>query len=162
MKITYEVVDCKERHFRNVCLAITMAIILGAILLTVIVVVRAEEIDLSIIAKIESNNNPLAVSSAGAVGLYQFTPIAWKDCQNNFPSLRKYPFICAYKPEVAILFVKAYLTLIDRYLAHFGLKNTIENRLACYNQGIGLTRKGIISKETKNYILKYKRLARAK
>jgi uncharacterized protein (TIGR02594 family) len=47
MKITYEVVDCKERHFRNVCLAITMAIILGAILLTIVAVARADIISIA-------------------------------------------------------------------------------------------------------------------
>lgn len=120
---------------------------------------RGEDVDLAIIAQIESSNNPLAYNArSGACGMYQFTPIAWEDVQNNFTELRQYPFSCAYKPQVAILFAKAYFTLIDRYLAHFGLKKTIANRLACYNQGIGKTKRGILTKESRNYIKKYLKL----
>ena len=138
--------------------------ILAVILFTIIAVVIyqkvwAEEVDLSIIATIESGNNHLAYNKgSGACGMYQFTPIAWLDVQRNFPELAKYPFSYAYEPRVAKLFAKAYFILIDRYLAHFGLKTSLSNRLACYNQGIGLTRKGILSKESKNYIAKYARL----
>jgi hypothetical protein len=121
----------------------------------------AETIDLSIIAQIESSNNPNAYNSISqARGMYQITEIAWRDVQNHFPELRQYPFSYAYKPQVAILFAKAYFILIDRYIRHFGLKNDLSTKLACYNQGIGLTRKGILSKETKNYIAKYHKLAK--
>jgi hypothetical protein len=120
---------------------------------------HAGEIDLRIIAQIESSGNPKAYNAkSGACGMYQFTPIAWLDVQQNFPELAKYPFTSAYEPQVARLFAKAYFALIDRYLRHFGLENTLSNQLACYNQGIGLTRKGILSKESRDYIAKYKRL----
>ena len=133
----------------------------GVVFMTGAKVVRADVIDLQIIAKIESSNNPLAYNQrSGARGMYQFRKIAWLDVQQNFPELAKYPFSYAYKPQVARLFAKAYFVLVDRYLRHYGLKTSLSNQLLCYNQGIGLTRKGIVSKESANYILKYQRLVK--
>jgi len=117
---------------------------------------QAEQINMRVIAQIESSLNPSAYNARSkARGMYQITAIAWKDVQNNFPKLREYSFDYAYKPEIALLFAKAYFVLIDRYLRHYGIEINLTNRLACYNQGIGLTRKGILSKETRNYIAKY-------
>jgi hypothetical protein len=47
---------------------------------------------------------------------------------------------------------------IPQMLKHYKRKDTIENRLWCYNAGIGMLLKGIKPKETKEYINKYKAL----
>lgn len=141
---------------------IIFALAVLAVLLA-LMMARADVVDLNIIVQIESSGNPLAYNRhSGATGLYQITPIAWKDVQNHFPELSKYPFICAYKPQVARLFAERLITINKGYLRHYGLDLSLANQLACYNQGIGLTRKRVLSKESKNYIKKYLKLTRAK
>ena len=147
----------------HLCFTLVFGVVVFCLLFAIVARAEGAEIDMSIIAQIESSNNPLAYNRhSGARGKYQLTEIAWQDVQNNFPSLRRYPFIYAYKPKVALLFAKAYFVLIDRYIAHFGLKNDLSVKLACYNQGISPTRKGKYSKETVNYIAKYHKLAKAR
>jgi hypothetical protein len=137
-------------------IAIATSLIVMLIILCLFCSGAWADVDMDIISIIESNNNTSAYNpGSGARGMYQITAIAWKDVQNNFPALKQYSFDCAYQPEIARLFAEAYFMLIDRYLRHYGLEINLTNRLACYNQGIKLTRKGILGRESRNYIAKY-------
>lgn len=153
---------------RLIPLCVTIIIIVMFILMFSCTKAQAQNIpcpavDLNIIATIESSNNPLAYNErSGARGLYQLTAIAWKDVQNHFPELSTIPFSEAYKPQVARLFAERLITINKGYLRHFGLDLSLSNQLFCYNAGIGRVKQGIMPKETKNYILKYKELSNAK
>jgi soluble lytic murein transglycosylase-like protein len=126
-------------------------------------VARAEEIDLTIIAQIESSGNPLAYNlNSKARGLYQITPICLKDyVQMNdiFYADPDYLFNPAFNTKVANWYFNK---RIPQLLKHFNKSVTLENVLWAYNAGIGKVIKGNMPKETKDYIAKYKRLAGAK
>jgi soluble lytic murein transglycosylase-like protein len=118
----------------------------------------AQEIDLDIIARIESNNNPNAYNStSGAVGMYQITRICLEDYTNYHKT--KYLLNEMFDPIKAKIVANWYMNKrIPQMLKHYKRKDTIENRLWCYNAGIGMLLKGIKPKETKEYINKYKAL----
>ena len=119
---------------------------------------KAEEVDLKIIAQIESSNNPDAYNKGSkATGMYQITPICLKDY--NQLNNRQFELSEMFDPAKAEIVARWYLNRrIPALLKHFHIADTLENRLWCYNAGIGLCKKGIMPKETKNYIVKYKRL----
>ena len=112
---------------------------------------------LSIIAIIESSNNPLAYNQkTQARGLYQITPICLKEW-NNFHSSEHYTLNDLFNPQVNEKIAKWYLTKrIPQMLRYYKKPVTIENILICYNAGIKYVLKGEIPKETKEYIQKYK------
>lgn len=121
---------------------------------------RGEDpVDLAIIAWIESSNNPLAYNAkSGACGMYQITAICLTEYNRLNPG-RKMTRKALFDPKKAILVSDWYVNRrIPQMLQAFRLPDTLDNRLWCYNAGIGLCRKGIMPKETKNYIKKYKAL----
>ena len=118
------------------------------------------EIDLRIIAQIESSNNPNAYNKgSGAVGLYQITAICLEDYnQTHRHQFQLNEMFDAVKAEVV---ARWYLKQrIPALLRHYHIEDTLENRLWAYNAGIGRVVKGIMPEETKNYIIKYERLSR--
>jgi len=119
-------------------------------------------IDLGVIASIESSNNPMAYNKrTQARGLYQITPICLKD-YNNFHE-RRILKDDLFKPSMARNVADWYVNVrIPCMLKHYGIKDTIENRLWCYNAGIGKVIKGIMPKETREYIKKYHKLTKDK
>lgn len=118
------------------------------------IVISSAHIDLAIIAKIESGGHPEAYNShSGAVGLYQITPICLKD-YNKYHE----PFMLAnmYDRSMASTVADWYLnTRIPCLLRSMAIKDTIKNRLFAYNAGIGKVKRGIMPKETRDYIKKY-------
>jgi hypothetical protein len=124
--------------------------------------VKAETIDLSIIAKIESENNPLAYNSkSGARGLYQITAI----CMNDYSMYHKTGYILQdlFNPEINKKIAEWYLNIrIPFLLSHYKQETSLDNILWAYNAGIGNLVKGIKPKETRNYILRYKQLAKGR
>lgn len=124
-------------------------------------VVKAEEINLSIIATIESNNNPNAYNKTSkAVGMYQITPICLKD----YNQLNKNQFQLSemFEPNKAKIVANWYLNKrIPQLLRHYRIIDTIDNRLWAYNAGIGRVVKNIKPLETRNYIIKYHKLERS-
>ena len=112
---------------------------------------------LSIIAIIESSNNPLAYNpKTQARGLYQITPICLKEWNNFHPS-EHYALNDLFNPQVNEKIAKWYLTKrIPQMLRYYKKPVTIENILICYNAGIKYVLKGVIPEETKEYIQKYK------
>ena len=135
-------------------------------------VANAQEIDLSIIAKIESNNNPNAVSPAGAIGTYQIMPIVLKEYNTFFRAdLKEYEL---FDPLINFSIAQWYLTQrIPQMLRHYLIPDNIITRLIAYNWGIGNLVKFnekyasqsisetliYLPDETRQYIKKYKRLA---
>jgi len=145
---------------------------------------KADEIDLSIVAQIESSGNPNAYNKrSGAIGLCQITKIcltefnALYDKQNFFCAERtakteylnqkkinheKYNIGDLYNPTINIEVADWYLNIrIPQLLKYYKKPVTLENILWAYNAGIGNVVKNRMPLETKNYIKKYKKLTRS-
>ncbi len=117
-----------------------------------------ELIDMSIIARIESNNNPKAVSSEGAIGTYQITYVVLQEY--NTMNDTRYTSQDLFKPEVNKEIAYWYMNIrIPQLLRHFHKPITLINLLISYNAGVGYVLSGKIPNETKQYILRYKKLA---
>ena len=117
-------------------------------------------VDLEKIAQIESSNNPKAINkSSGARGLYQFMQPTWEEVVKKMG--KSWTWDDAFDGEKSKEVADYYFNReIPRLLQHYNLEDTIENRLAAYNWGIGnLSRQGIekAPQETTNYIAKYMR-----
>ena len=116
---------------------------------------------LSIIAQIESNNNPTAYNpKTQAVGLYQITPICLKEYNSYHKT--KYTKKDLFNPKINKKIAFWYLNKrIPQMLKYYGYKITVENILICYNWGIGnfiKWKQGRIKKlpkETRDYLRKY-------
>ena len=121
--------------------------------------VIAQEVNLKIIAQIESSGNPEAYNkSSGAVGMFQITPICLKDY--NQAHKRHYQLSEMFDPLKAEKVASWYLKQrIPALLKHYGKADTLVNRLIAYNAGIKAVIKGYCPDETRNYIKKYQRLA---
>ncbi len=124
-------------------------------------VANAQEIDLSIIGQIESNNNPLAFSPAGAIGTYQIMPIVLEEYNIIFDTYYRRQDL--FDELLNFTIAQWYLTQrIPQMLRCYHKPVTLDNVLWAYNAGIGNLVKGIKPLETRNYINKYKRLAGVK
>lgn len=139
-------------------------------------VVRAEEVNMDIIAQIESNNNPNAYNyKSGARGLYQITEICLKDynelngtyqdiysgigIKEVNKKLNNITIEQLFNPVINRRIAEWYLNKrIPQLLAYYNIEDTLDNRLWAYNAGIGKVVKGICPKETRNYIKKYHQL----
>ena len=120
------------------------------------------EIDLDIIAKIESNYNVKAYNKkSGARGLYQITPV----CLLEYNRYNKSDVALndLFSPEVNKKIAKWYLEVrIPQMLKHYGLNTSWDNILWAYNGGIGQVRKGIMHNETLLYTERYLQLTMRK
>jgi len=123
------------------------------------------EVDLSIIATIESSNNPSAVSFRGAKygrGLYQISEVCLTDW-NNFNPRKQYTAEQLFDPAINREIAEWYLSKrIPQMLRHYRIPVTLENILHAYNAGIGRVRQGIMPEETRKYIRRYKALKEAR
>lgn len=140
--------------------AIAFGICIFLILLTLFLGAIAksqEKIDMKAIKSIESGGDPQAVSSAGAVGLYQIMPITLED-YNQYHS-NTYTEDDLFDPEINKKIAVWYIQdRIPELLEYYNLELTVENILWAYNAGIGRVRDGVKPEETIRYIEKYKRL----
>lgn len=119
-------------------------------------------VDLKVIAKIESGLNPQAYNKhSHAVGMYQITPI----CLDDFNMFHKYGYLLTdmYDAQKAYIVAQWYFDFrIPQLLRHYGIADTIRNRIICWNAGIAyLTKHKRLPIETVNYINKYNRLIRS-
>ena len=150
-----------EKLFETLFLAFLMFVAIATILNWTPGCARAEVVDMKIIAQIESSNNPLAYNRhSQAVGLYQITPI----CLNDYNLTHKtcYELTDLLSPKFNYAVAYWYLNFrIPQMLKAHKLPVTLETTLWAYNAGVGRVLRGEKPKETKNYILKYKRLSNA-
>ena len=120
-------------------------------------------INLDTIKQIESSGNPDAYNpKTNAIGAYQIRIPALRDF--NLSHIRNgYSHEEMYDEAKAYLVANWYMNVaIPRYLRNMGIEDTIFNRLAGYNWGVGNLKKhydtGLeIPSETKEYIEKYRR-----
>lgn len=175
MKLSVDFIDPYERHKHRIWqqlkfYAITSTIVNLILLVAIFTMARAEEIDLNIISKIESSDNPLAYNRISqARGLYQITPICLEDYNNAHPTTT-IALNSLYNPQVARKVATWYITRLKQIMAKNGISCQISHILISYNWGIGNFLKwhkaggnfNNLPKETQNYILKYQKLARAK
>jgi len=111
------------------------------------------------IAEIESGNNPKAENPrTGARGLCQIMKSTWEEMTRKMGV--DWPWEEAFNEEANKEVADYYMnTEIPRLLRHFGIEDTIENRLVAYNWGVGNLHKLGLEKapqETLDYIEKYK------
>ena len=142
---------------KSVILAIILAL---STIFTLNTVFGAEnvDIDMSIIAQIESSNNPMAYNKrSGATGLCQITLPTLADF--NARHNTRVTMDDLYNPQVNMRIANWYMnTKIPQYLKAYKLADTLKNRLWAYNAGIGRVKQGILPDETRDYIAKYKQL----
>ena len=131
--------------------------ILVAILFVFVLWASGEEIDLSIIAQVESSNNPMAISFKGAKygrGLMQISEIALLDynIENNAAVAPEELFI----PEVVQMVARwMFEVRLPQLLRNIGISATVDNLLFAYSAGVGNVKRGIMPEETRKYIEKY-------
>lgn len=126
------------------------------------------QINYQAIEQIESAGNPKAYNkNSRAIGLRQITPIVlkdWNECHPNETYVSSDLFNQVVNRKIGNWYIDI---RIPKYLRQFHLKDSIENRLASYNWGIGNVRRikdarenfERLPKETQNYISKYSQFA---
>lgn len=125
----------------------------------------SDDVCLETVIQIESSGNPEAYNSKSqARGLMQVTPISLED-YNNFHSIN-FEVDALYCPEVNVMVGNWYLNVrIPRMLEYYCIEDTAENRLIAYNWGIKNLIKHLkngvrLPRETRMYLVKYKRLTK--
>ena len=114
-------------------------------------------IDLERVKMIESSGNPRAHNTySHARGLYQVTPICLRDWNNYHPNdihTEKELFNSVVNTKIADWYIN---TRIPQMLQHYGIEDTVNNRLIAYNAGVGCLIGGrSLPSETVEYIRKY-------
>lgn len=121
----------------------------------------SQNINLNAIAKIESGGckSPCIGDAGRSLGAYQIQKAVIEDWNKEHPRQKK-AHSCALEPVCATQIANWYLHIrIPKMLKFKGVKDTLENRLICYNAGISALTKGKkIPKTTLNYIKKYKKI----
>ncbi len=137
------------------------------------------EIDMDAIAQIESSNQMRAYNKkTQARGLYQITPIVFKDfkeagARGDFPKHANWIYQLtpddSYNPHTNKIIAQWYLTeAIPFYLDNYNIPDTLTHRIFCYCWGIGNVVKWYraggeydrLPKEVKAYLKKYKELTK--
>jgi soluble lytic murein transglycosylase-like protein len=123
------------------------------------------KIDINKIIKIESSYNPNAVNKrTGARGLCQIMKNTWYECTKKLKV--NWSFNESFNPVKNVKIGNYYINIrIPEMLKYYNIPDTVNNRLVCYNYGIGNLNKlykkyknnyiKYLPKETKNYIKKY-------
>ena len=141
---------------RNYFIVISVGLIVLFAIILFAQICRAGEINMSIIAQIESSNNPLAYNAhSKATGLYQITPVCLADY--NAYNKKTYSLNDMYKPDKCFKVSYWYLNKrIPQLLKYYNIIVTRDNILICYNWGIGHLISGkTIPTETRDYLKKY-------
>lgn len=121
---------------------------------------HAEDINMDVIADIESSNEPLA-KNGDHIGMYQISPGVLRDYNNHHD---EYKMDDMYIEGLSYMVATWYFNEeIPSYLTEYNIPDTTTSRIICWNWGIGHLRKWFKSgshwnrlpKETRNYIKKY-------
>lgn len=131
-------------------------------------VAHAEDINLDIIADIESSSEPLAYNrETGATGMYQITLPVIIDFNNEMEEagiMKGYNLDDMYTPERGKFIAQWYINnKIPSELQIYNIPDTITSRLIAWNWGIGHLRKWFkhgshwnkLPLETRKYVKKY-------
>ena len=120
---------------------------------------KMAKVILSIIILIESGGNPLAFNKkSGAMGLCQIRKICLDDYNLYHPHNAIRPqdlFTKKYNLKVAGWYLNH---RIPQLLKHYGIKDTIDNRLWAYNAGFKKVVMGVMPVETEEYIRRYHKI----
>lgn len=129
------------------------------ILLLTVLQGKAQQIDIAIIAKIESNNNSKAINTTdgGSRGIYQIHP----SCLSDYNKQTKHVYTTtdlfneSINREIAVWMFEVRIPALFKA---YKIESTLENKLIAYNAGIGyLIKKKKIPATTLLYIEKYKK-----
>ncbi len=117
------------------------------------------EIDLHVIAQIESSGNPNAYNpSSKATGLYQITPICLKDFNLNARS-GHFSLEEMKDPNKAKIVASWYFfKRLPGLIQHLGYESNEETLLIGYNCGPKCVKRQKLPKQTQDYLKKYRRL----
>lgn len=123
---------------------------------------QALDINMHVIAKIESNNDPNAVSGKGAYGMYQITQVCLDDY--NVAHRTTWDVSDMFRPGLCYKVAVWYMEVrIPQMLRAFNMPITEESVIISYNWGVGsFTRwyrkggdKTKLPSETRRYLIKY-------
>lgn len=108
----------------------------------------------SALAEIESHNNPLAVSSRKAIGIFQITRPCLSDVNAYLNT--NYSLLDCFNPRINYTVAYTYISFVlPKYFLHYNIPLTTTNILWAYNAGIGRIVRGEMPAETKKYIERY-------
>ena len=115
-------------------------------------------VNMEVIKQIESSGNADAYNPTGnAYGWFQITPICLEDF--NKANNEQYTVKELFDPQINSRVAYWYFeTRLPSFLKHFGITDSVHNRIIAYNAGIKRLMKGKLPKETKLYLLRYDRL----
>ena len=142
------------------------------------------EISIPAIIALESNGDPHAFNkTSGAIGLMQITPVClddWNTTKGKFSfeeqfgkpgtyfyETRYLNIADLYNPNINLIIGQWYInTRIPQMLKAYGMPDSVNNRLIAYNWGAKnlkhyLKGERKLPKETKQYLIKYKKLKEA-
>ena len=141
----------KHFWYLKIFLALTGIVFLFILICTA----RAEGIDYSKIAWLESRGNPMAYNKVSrARGLFQITPICLFDY--NKENRTHYTLENLFDPTINRRIAEWYFEKrIPQFLKTYGKEDTIENRLICFHAGIKRLIENKIPKSTREYIKEY-------
>lgn len=123
-----------------------------------IAVYAGAEVSLDALAMIESSNNPRAINrDEGSFGLFQISPIALKDFNEQVGSKLTMKDMMREEKNahVAIWLLEV---RIPELLEHFKKPQSLRNKIVAYNCGIGCLDRKELPKTTRDYLAKYRRL----
>lgn len=137
--------------------------LLLAVLMLWTVSARAESsipvfVNMEVIKQIESSGNADAYNPAGnAYGWFQITPICLADF--NKANNEHYTVKELFNPQINSRVAYWYFEIrLPQLLGHFGIVDSVHNRIIAYNAGIKRLMKGELPQETKNYLSRYDKL----
>ena len=143
----------------NTTLAILVIIFL-IVFFTMDICLANDRVDMKRVMQIESSGNPNAYNPhTKATGLYQLTPVVVADYNDHYKTDLKIHQL--YDPELNTAIAYWYMNQrIQHFLNHYEIKDTIENRLIAWHDGIGNLRKYIkkergLGKEMQGFLKKY-------
>jgi hypothetical protein len=155
--------DIESKHVSTISLKLAGMVVVGIILLLLCScsAFASNNVDIAVIAQIESSNNPDAYNkNSGARGLCQITPIVLKEF--NKITGKHYTKDDLYIDQVNLLIADWYVNYrIPAMFKRLHIADSVRNRLIAYNWGVGHLKHMVflLPKETADYIKKYERLS---
>ena len=123
-----------------------------------VAVYAGAEVSLDALAMIESSNNPRAINrDEGSYGLFQISPIALKDFNEQVGSKLTMDDMMREEKNahVAIWLLEV---RIPELLAFYKKPLTVKNQIISFNCGISCLDRKELPKTTKDYLAKYRRI----